>query len=194
MSNSSLKQSMEMNTAITDEQRLVTGCKNGETWAQKQVYELYASAMFSVCVRYVTDREVARDILQDGFIKIFTKIDTFAGSGSFAGWIRRVFVTTALEHLRQSKFIQETTSIDDLNNSLEVEDITILDKIAADDLMKCISNLPNGYRTVFNLYAIEGYSHAEIAEILKITENTSRSQFMRARMLLQKMLQSLFEN
>ena len=165
--------------------------EKGETWAQKQVYELYASAMFSVCVRYVTDRETARDLLQDGFIKIFTKADSYSGTGSFAGWIRRIFVTTALEYLRQNKALLESASLDEFSNSIEVEDISILDKISADDLMTCVSNLSSGYRTVFNLYALEGYSHAEIAEILNISENTSRSQFMRARKILQNKVREI---
>ena len=182
---------MEITTANHDEQRLITGCKKGETWAQKQVYELYASAMFSVCVRYVSDRETARDLLQDGFIKIFTKADSYSGTGSFAGWIRRIFVTTALEYLRQNKAFLESASLDDLSYLIEDEDVSILDKISADDLMTCVSNLPNGYRTVFNLYALEGYSHAEIANLLNISENTSRSQFMRARKILQEKVREM---
>ena len=182
---------MEIKAANPDEQRLITGCKKGETWAQKQVYELYASAMFSVCVRYVSDRETARDLLQDGFIKIFTKADSYSGTGSFAGWIRRIFVTTALEYLRQNKAFLESASLDDLSYLIEDEDVSILDKISADDLMTCVSNLPNGYRTVFNLYALEGYSHAEIANLLNISENTSRSQFMRARKILQEKVREM---
>ncbi len=191
MNNSSLKQSMEITTANPDEQRLITGCRKGETWAQKQVYELYASAMFSVCVRYVNDRETARDLLQDGFIKIFTKADTYSGSGSFAGWIRRIFVTTSLEYLRQNKALMESASLDESSYSIEDEDISVLDKISADDLMNCVSNLSPGYRTVFNLYALEGYSHTEIAGMLNISENTSRSQFMRARKILQTRVEGL---
>ena len=182
---------MEIKAANPDEQRLITGCKKGETWAQKQVYELYASAMFSVCVRYVSDRETARDLLQDGFIKIFTKADTFSEIGSFAGWIRRIFVTTALEYLRQNKALLESTSLDESNYLIEDEDVSILDKISADDLLACVADLPNGYRTVFNLYALEGYSHAEIANLLNISENTSRSQFMRARKILQNKVEGL---
>lgn len=185
---------MDSKNAITDEKRLIAGCKNAEPWAQKQVYELYASAMLSVCVRYVTDREVARDLLQDGFIKVFTKAETFSETGSFAGWIRRIFVTTALEYLRQKDALRQSSSIDDFENHFENEDVTILDKISADDLLECVTKLSDGYRTVFNLYAIEGYNHAEIANLLNISENTSRSQFMRARMILQKNVLSLFEN
>jgi RNA polymerase sigma factor (sigma-70 family) len=185
---------MELKNAITDEQRLIAGCIDKKPWAQKQVYVLYASAMLSVCVRYVTDRETARDILQDGFVKVFTKIDTFSGNGSFAGWIRRIFVTTALEYLRQNNALKQSESIDEHNYSIEDVEVSALDKISENDLMICISKLPNGYRTVFNMYAIEGYSHAEIATILNISENTSRSQFMRARKMLQKTVLILFNS
>lgn len=185
---------MELENAITDEQRLIAGCIDKEPWAQKQVYELYAPAMLTVCVRYVTDRETARDILQDGFMKVFTKIHTFSGTGSFPGWIRRIFVTTALEYLRRNDALKQSESIDEYNYTIEDVDISVLDKIAASDLMTCISKLPVGYRTVFNLYAIEGYSHLEIANTLNISENTSRSQFMRARKILQKTVQSLFNS
>ena len=182
---------MGFKSESTDEKQLITGCKKGETWAQKQVYELYASAMFSVCFRYVSDRETARDLLQDGFIKVFTKADTFTEAGSFAGWIRRIFVTTALEYLRQKDVLKESVDVEEFENRIEQGDATIMEKITADDLMKCISELSDGYRTIFNLYAIEGYSHAEIAKMLGISENTSRSQFMRARKILQKTVELL---
>jgi RNA polymerase sigma factor (sigma-70 family) len=182
---------MELKTAITDEQQLIAGCKAGKSWAQKRVYELHAPVMMSVCVRYLNDRETARDLLQDGFIKLFTKIDSYSGAGSFAGWIRRIFVTTALEHLRQNDALKQSESIEEHSNYIENTDVTVLDKISADDLMACIAELSDGYRTIFNLYAIEGYSHTEIAEMLNIAEATSRSQFMRARRILQKNVQSL---
>lgn len=183
---------MELKNAITDEQRLIAGCMKGESWAQKRVYDLYASAMLGVCIRYVENRETARDILQDGFIKIFTKVHTYSGMGSFAGWIRRIFVTTSLEYLRQNDALKHSEDIEAYNYLIGDIDASILDNISASDLISCISKLPAGYRTVFNMYAIEGYSHAEIATILEISENTSRSQFMRARKLLQKMVLALF--
>ncbi|MDP4238300.1 MAG: sigma-70 family RNA polymerase sigma factor [Bacteroidota bacterium] len=184
---------MKSTTAISDEEQLVAGCKAGKTWAQKGIFERYASAMMSVCVRYVPDRETARDLLQDGFIKLYTKIDTYSGDGSFGGWVRRIFVTTALEYLRQNDVLKQSDSIEEYSDSIQTNDLTILDKLSADDLMGCVAKLPDGYRTVFNLYAIEGYSHTEIAEMLEITESTSRTQFMRARKLLQKNVQALME-
>ena len=182
---------MRLKSAISDEEQLIAGCKEGKPWAQKEIFERYSGVMLSVCVRYVTDRETARDILQDGFIKLYTKIDTFSGSGSFAGWVRRIFVTTSLEYLRQNDALKLRASIEEYGNSIPDNDATVLDKISADDLMECIAKLPDGYRTVFNLYAIEGYSHPEIAEMLGINESTSRSQFMRARKILQTNVHSL---
>lgn len=179
------------NERITDEQQLITGCKEGKSWAQKAIYDRYAAAMMSVCVRYVTDRETARDLLQEGFIKLFTKIDSFTGAGAFGGWVRRIFVTTSLEYLRQNDALKQSASIEEYGNYIENDDVTVLQKISADDLMACVAELSDGYRTVFNLYAIEGYSHAEIAEMLGISEATSRSQFMRARKILQKNVLSL---
>ena len=182
---------MKLKKGLSDEEQLIAGCKEGKPWAQKEIFERYSGVMLSVCVRYVTDRETARDILQDGFIKLYTKIDTFSGSGSFAGWVRRIFVTTSLEYLRQNDALKHCASIEEYGNSIPDNDATVLDKISADDLMECIAKLPDGYRTVFNLYAIEGYSHPEIAEMLGINESTSRSQFMRARKILQTNVHSL---
>lgn len=173
-----------------DEQLLIAGCKRGESKARKELYELYAPAMMGVCMRYVNNRETARDLLQDGFVKIYTKIDTYSGVGSFGGWIRRIFVTTALEHLRRNDTLRLSTSIDEYND-ISNNDVSALEQLSVDDLMACIASLPNGFRTVFNLFAIEGYSHAEIANMLNIKESTSRSQFIRARKLLQKNVESL---
>jgi RNA polymerase sigma factor (sigma-70 family) len=180
---------MKLKRELSDENQLIAGCKEGKAWAQKEIFERYASVMLSVCVRYVTDRETARDLLQEGFIKLYTKIDTYSGTGSFEGWIRRIFATTALEYLRQNNALNQSVDIEQYSNLITDTDPTILDNISANDLMECIARLPDGYRTVFNLYAIEGYSHAEIAEMLTISESTSRSQFMRARNILQKNVQ-----
>ena len=176
---------------ITDEQELIAGCIEGKSWAQRAIYDRFAPAMMSVCVRYVADRETARDLLQEGFIKLFTKIKSYSGTGAFGGWVRRIFVTTALEHLRQNDALKHSANLEDVGNYIENVEETVLQKISADDLMNCIAALADGYRTIFNLYAIEGYSHAEIAEMLGITEATSRSQFMRARKILQKNVLSL---
>lgn len=183
---------MDLKKNKSEEQQLIDGCKNCEPWAQKKMYELHASTMMSVCVRYVSDKEDAKDLLQDGFIKVFTKIDTYTAVGCFEGWMRRIFVTTALEYLRRNDALKQSANIDEYEDFIEYENVTIMEKISADDLMACIAGLSDGYRTVFNMYAIEGYSHQEIAKALNISENTSRSQFMRARKILQKNVQQLF--
>lgn len=174
-----------------DEQEIIAGCKQGKASARKSLYEQFAPAMLAVCVRYTGNRETARDLLQDGFIKVFTKIDTYSASGSFAGWMRRVFVTTALEYLRQNDALKLSMSIDEVSGIADNENWSVVQKLSADDLLKCVSELPEGYRTIFNLYAIEGYSHAEIAKMMQIKEGTSRSQFARARQMLQKKILDL---
>jgi len=184
---------MRWKNQAMDEQRLIAACKNGESWACKSLYELYAPTMMGVCMRYVNDRETARDILQDGFVKVFTKIDTYSEKGAFAGWVRRIFVTTALEYLRNNNVLNEAVSLDDFNKEIEDTSASMLEKLSAEDLQKCIAELPNGYRTVFNLYAVEGYTHVEIAEMLQITTSTSHSQFVRARNLLQKKIRLLMQ-
>jgi RNA polymerase sigma-70 factor (ECF subfamily) len=167
------------------DEQLIDGCIKNDIRAQKQLYEKYASLMMSVCLRYVRDRDIAQNLLQDGFIKLFDKIHTYSGAGSFVGWMRKIFVNTALEHLRHNDVLKYSTDID-LAFDIESAEESPVDKISADELMKCITELPSGFRTVFNMFAIEGYSHAEIAEQLGIQEATSRSQYARARVFLQQ--------
>lgn len=144
-----------------------------------------------VCLRYVDDRETARDLLQDGFVKVFTGLDSYAGSGSFEGWMRRIFVNCALEYLRRSDVLREAT---DLENTAELihPDSSAISDLSAAELMRLVSELPTGFRTVFNMFAIEGYSHKEIGEMLGITESTSRSQYTRAKQLLQRRINALY--
>jgi RNA polymerase sigma-70 factor (ECF subfamily) len=176
-----------------EEERLISGCMRGESWACERVYKTYAPVMMSLCMRYVNDRETARDLLQEGFIKVFDKIGSYSATGAFAGWVRRIFVTTALEHLRKKDTYKYSDPIDEYVGRMEGMEPDVLDRLSADDLLDCIRRLPDGYRTVFNLYAIEGYSHNEIAGILGISDITSRTQFIRARNVLQKCVQSLIE-
>ncbi|MDR2474927.1 MAG: sigma-70 family RNA polymerase sigma factor, partial [Bacteroidales bacterium] len=133
-----------------EEQLLIAGCRRGEAWAQKKLYELHASVMMGVCLRYVKNYETAQDILQEGFIKVFTKIHTYAGSGSFGGWMRKVFVSTALEYLRQHQAEQKKVSLSDCEETLENISATDIERISADDILRCIQSLPEGYQTVFN--------------------------------------------
>lgn len=174
-----------------NEQQLIEGCRNGERLAQKELYDVYSRKMMGVCLRYVSDRETARDLLQDGFVKIFTSIDSYSGLGSFEGWMRRIFVNCALEHLRKSDVLREATDLDNTVELVQPHSSAISDLSAA-ELMNLVYELPTGFRTVFNLFAIEGYSHKEIGEMLNITESTSRSQFTRARQLLQRRINALY--
>lgn len=171
-----------------EETQLIEGCIRGEPLAQKLMYELHAPAMFSVCLRYVHNREVAQDLLHDGFVKLFTKIHTYSGSGSFNGWMRRVFVTTALEYLRQDKRLQHGIAEEKYEKIEEEPDIALFEHLSAADLISLIALLPDRYRTVFNMHAIERYTHVEIAKELEISEGTVRSWYARARQILQKLV------
>ena len=176
-----------------DEQVIIDACMRGESWARKRVYEIYAPTMMSLCLRYVGDHETARDLLQDGFIKVFTKIDMYSNKGAFGGWIHRIFVTTSLEYLRKTDALRSTVDIADYGEQLQDVNVSVLDKLSEDDLMDCVRRLPPGYRAVFNMFAIEGYTHSEIAEALGISVTTSKTQFLRARNALQKSVKQLLE-
>ena len=172
---------------MTDEQ-IVKGCIAGEPIYQRYLYEKFQGKMLGVCARYVKDLDDAQDILQDGFIQVFRKIGDFQNQGSLEGWIRRIMVNMALMHIRKNKKMEGQISIDDVSEKIDSGEMT-LDNINAKDIMKFIHQLPDGYRMVFNLYAVEGYSHKEIAEMLNISVNTSFSQYSRAKTLLKKLLE-----
>jgi RNA polymerase sigma-70 factor (ECF subfamily) len=180
---------MENQTA--DSHDLIAGCKRGETGAKKYLYERFAPAMMGICVRYINNRDTAKDLLQEGFIKVFTKIDSYSGAGSLEGWMRRIFVTTALEYLRSNQSLHFVT-LDEQAEYVDHFDRSLAEKLSADEILKCIDELPTGFRTIFNLYAIEGYSHGEISQLLQIKEASSRSQLARARQLLQNKIQKLY--
>lgn len=171
---------------MTDEQ-LVHGCVAGDPIAQKALYQHYARKMMSVCMRYSGNRDQAQDMLQDGFVKVFQKIGHFRGDGSLGGWITRTMVNTALDHIRRNKPYDRSLDLTEAEH-LHQEDEQVLSAMTTDELMDLIQALPPGYRTVFNLFAIEGYPHKDIADMLGISENTSKSQFMKARAYLRKLL------
>lgn len=177
---------------MSDLQQLIAGCKQSDIHARKKLYELYAPAMLGVCARYGNNKDTARDIMQEGFIKIFTKIDSYSGTGSFEGWMRKIFITTALEHLRDTKMFHLHVDLNEYTEVTENNAVSAVEKLSADEIIGFINELPDGFKTVFNLYAVEGYSHAEIAQLLHIREGTSRSQFARARQLLQVKIQNLY--
>ncbi len=143
--------------------------------------------MYSLCMRYVGNKETAKDILHDGFIILFSKLDTYKGEGSFEGWARRIFINAALMHIRKSDVLKFSEEVETSAINLKVES-SALERLEAERLMKLVCSMPVGFRTVFNMYAIEGYSHQEIAKELNITEGGSRSQLSRARLWLQERL------
>jgi RNA polymerase sigma-70 factor (ECF subfamily) len=146
--------------------------------------------MFPICIRYIGDRMQAEDVLQDGFITLFSKLSDYKGEGSFEGWARRIFVTTALMSLRKKDALKMSDELD-LAKGMTTDSSSQLQNIGYKDLMKLVMSLPPGFRTVFNMYAIEGYSHKEISDILGISESTSRTQFSRARLWLQSRLNEM---
>ena len=170
--------------------KLIESCIKGDRSAQKVIYDRLAPRMFPVCIRYVGDRELAQDILQDGFVTLFTRLDTYKGEGSFEGWARKIFVTTALMDLRKKDALKMSEDLE-VVRGMKTETTTQLQNIGYKDLMSVITQLPPGFRTVFNMYAIEGYSHKEIGEILGISETTSRTQLSRARIWLQNKLKEI---
>lgn len=170
--------------AETFDLQLIESCIKGDRASQKVLYDRLAARMFPVCMRYAGDRELAEDVLQDGFVTLFTRLDTYKGEGSFEGWARKIFVTTALMNLRKKDALKMS---DDLEaaRSLKAETSSQIQNLGYKELMNMIMELPAGFRTVFNMYAIEGYSHKEIGEMLGISETTSRTQLSRARISLQ---------
>ncbi len=168
---------------MTDEQ-LVEAILLQNASAQRLLYDRYARKMFGVCLRYSRGREEAEDLLQEGFIKVFQKLSSFKGEGALEGWIRRVMINTALDYIRQQKL--SWTDIDSIQEPGEYPEI--MDKMGSAALLNLIQKLPAGFRTIFNLYAIEGYNHKEIGEMLNISEGTSKSQYSRARSQLMLMV------
>jgi len=174
-----------------EEKKVIEGCVHCESWAQKMIYESYAPEMMSVCVRYVSNRETARDLMHDGFVKLFTKIHLYSGTGSFKAWMRRIFVNTALEHLRRKDVLRYSVEVGDIDIQNDNVNISLFEHLSTNDLLDCIARLPERYRAIFNLHAIEGYKHVDIAGLIGISESTSRSDYSRARHLLQKMVKNL---
>lgn len=166
--------------------QLIQDCLRQKRESQYQLYNLLSGKMFAVCLRYCNDREAAEDVLQEGFVKVFQHLEKFRGEGSFEGWVRRIFINTAVEHFRKSNRLKTDLSLDTVE--MYAEAYKVSDALELEDLMKFIQKLSPGYRTVFNMYVIEGYSHKEISEMLEISEGTSKSQLARARYLLQKMV------
>ncbi len=173
-----------INSENTQIQKCIEGCRK----SQKELYDFYAAKMFAFCLRYAKNDMDAEDILQDGFVKIFTNLDKYRADGSFEGWLRRIMVNTAIEHIRKNKINNQDIS-ENIENTVKDKYANALDKLFEKELVNIASTLSDGYKAVFNMYAIEGYSHKEIAKQLGITESTSKSQFSRAKSILRNLLQ-----
>jgi RNA polymerase sigma-70 factor (ECF subfamily) len=177
---------MDFTIYRSKEEDLIRGCLERDKAAQQQLFDLYASKMYGVCFRYVKQAMEAEDILVMAFTKVFDRLSQFKGEGSFEGWIRRIMINEALTHLRKNRTMHLLTDLDQADRQPDYDKLA--DHLEAEDLLRMIDKLPPGYRVVFNMYAIDGYSHKEIGTQLGITENTSKSQLSRARVFLQKLL------
>ncbi len=168
------------------EESLISGCRKKHRQAQRDVYNWLSPRMLAICRRYIKDVNEAESVMITGFMKVLDKIDQYSGEGSFEGWVRRIMVNESLLYIRKNKgmYIEVDIEYADTEPNYELAS----ENLEADDLLILINGLPIGYRTVFNMFAIEGYSHREIAESLAISENTSKSQLSRARKMLQKQI------
>ena len=175
--------------AETFDLKLIESCIKGNRESQKALYDHLAPRMLPLCMRYVGNREQAEDILQEGFITLFTRLKDFRGEGSFEGWARRIFVTTALMSLRKKDALKMSDDIDTARG-LKADIPSQGQNIGYKELIRLVMELPPGFRTVFNMFVIEGYSHKEISEMLGITETTSRTQLSRARVWLQNKIKN----
>lgn len=173
-----------------DDTTLVIECVKGNVRAQRLLFDKFAQKMLGVCMRYAKSTEQAEDVLQDGFVKVYTKLKDFKHDGSLEGWIRRIMVNTSLDQIRKNGKILGDTNIDDVGYKIE-NNAFVFEGLMAEDLMKMVQAMPDGYKVVFNMFAIEGYSHGEIAETLGISENTSKSQYSRARAYLRERLEKV---
>jgi RNA polymerase sigma-70 factor (ECF subfamily) len=176
--------------AETFDIQLIEACKKGDRAAQRVLYDRLAPRMFPVCMRYIGDRTLAEDTLQDGFITLFTKLDSYKGDGSFEGWARRIFVTTSLMSLRKKDALKMSDELE-VVRGMKTEITSQVENIGYKELMNLVMSLPPGFRTVFNMYAVEGYSHKEIGDMLGISETTSRTEYSRARAWLQNKIKEI---
>lgn len=183
--------STESNHNISDSD-LIKGCIDGDRRMQEELYRRFSPKMYAVCLRYASNTEEAQDILQDAFIKVYKKLESFRGEGSFEGWVRRIFVNTSIEYFRRKKYLQPVTEKEE--NTIEGKYVSVLDELAEKDILQLITQLSPGYRTVFNMYVVEGYSHKEIGDLLGISEGTSKSQLSRAKAILQDLVKKYIEH
>lgn len=192
----------EASGALMDDDKLVKECLAGNPRAQKLLYDKYARKMYGVCLRYAPDHSMADDFLQEGFIRVFMKLSGFKAMGSLEGWMRRIMVNTALEKLRKKDILRNSmelpfTGMDesDVNDIMdEHDDDSMIERVPSEIIYQALHQMPMGFRTVFNLFAVENCSHKEISHMLGISEGTSKSQYARARAWLQKKLNEREQN
>lgn len=175
-----------MYTLMTEEQMLI-GCNKNNATAQEELYHRFSPRMLGVCYRFAKNREDAEDMLQEGFIKVFTQLHQYRNEGALEGWIRRIVVHTCINILKKNKKFADSVDIMHANG-IRIKEDMIPSIMQAKQVVECIRILPLGYRTVLNLYAIEGFSHKEIGDLLEIGESTSRSQYTRAKAMLEDIL------
>ncbi len=176
---------------MQETREIIDGCLSGSRRDQELLYRRYSPRLYAVCLQYSGNTDEARDVLQEGFIKVFENLSAFSHEGSFEGWMRRIIVNTALERYRSKYYLNRIDDIDELAEPMADPGTDDFSGLEAGDLLNIIMELPPKYRMVFNLYAIEGYSHKEIGGILKISEGTSKSNLSRARDILQKKVKVL---
>lgn len=176
---------------MLSDRQIIKGCARHDRKAQKLLYERYSGFLLGICLRYASDKAEAEDILQDSFLKIFFNINDFSGTGSFTGWLRKVAVNTAITHYHKNLKYRYNVDIEDFVSSETGISSFEEDYFTSDELFNVLNNLSAGYRMVFNLYAIEGYKHKEIAKMLKIDTNTSKSQYSRAKAVIREKLEEL---
>ncbi|MDX1907788.1 MAG: RNA polymerase sigma factor [Bacteroidia bacterium] len=173
---------------MTPESDIIRGCLSGDRTAQRQLYDRYKNPMFVQCLRYAGSREEAEDMLHEGFVKVYRDLHQFSGQGPLGAWIRRVIVNTALQQLRKNQRLVQTSDIDKAPDPGQDDPVILNFESHAQELIRILQSLPVGYRTVLNLYVMEGFSHQEIAEQLGISISTSKTQLLRAKELLRKKL------
>ena len=170
---------------------LIQGCIDGDRKCQQKLYELYYGKMMVICLRYAKDHDEALDVFQEAFIKVFKNLVRYGNKGSFEGWIRRIMVNTAIDHIRKNKKLKEMVELnEEVTGSAEEDNESedLLDKISFQDLLNCVLDLSPAYRSVFNMYVVDGFSHKEISTELGISEGTSKSNLAKAKMNLKKMM------
>jgi RNA polymerase sigma-70 factor (ECF subfamily) len=174
-----------------DETSLIKACGKGDNKAFKKIYNRHSATMYSICLRYMNNEDEAKDALQEGFIKVFNKIGSYSFSGSFEGWLKRIFVNTSIEQIRKRKKHLDVSELNSTNVKLTTN--INVGSMDAEKMMMLVQKLPAGYRTVFNMFVVDGYSHKEISEALGVNENTSKSQLFKARKQLQVWLKDWFK-